>query len=263
MTNQRSKPGRGNDTPATDQAATGRHVFAQLATLPDNGDQVDDRAEQYEQDRRRREIASRVRMLERDAGEALAKGYRFQLYDVAGDRYRAEVLADVKRWSADWSAISSAGAGLVLFGPVGTGKDHLMVAAVRRLIIEAGISARLVNGRELAAECRAAIAENKPDRSIVGEYLAPDVLILSDPTPPRGDLSTYQADILYQIADGRAKRGRLTCATVNIADEREADEKLGAPTWDRLVAGAWLIECAWSSFRRPAFVKLRPERGDK
>lgn len=262
MTRTEKRPGLDNDT-----KPTAGDAFARAAVLDEPDDDRAERLAALAEQQRQRAILSRARVFERDAGEALAAGYRFATYDAAGSspdaQYRAAVLDDVKRWSADWSAISASRAGLVLFGPVGTGKDHLVFAAVRRLIFEAGISARLVNGRELAAECRSAIAENRPDSSIVSEYLTPDVLVLSDPTPPAGgSLSAYQADILYQVADGRAKRGRITCSTLNIASEQEADAKIGAPTWDRLVDGAWLIECAWSSYRRPAFIRTRESEVD-
>ena len=87
---------------------------------------------------------------------------------------------------------------------------------------------------------------------MIAELARPDVLCLSDPLPPVGALTQFQATMLYRLVDARYSRGVPTICTVNVADDAEADERMGVPTWDRLCHGAWKLHCAWPTYRRPA-----------
>jgi hypothetical protein len=65
------------------------------------------------------------------------------------------------------------------------------------------------------------------------------------------ELTTYQAGWLYRAIDRRySTRGKVTIVTVNVANDAEADKRMGAATWDRLCHGAWRVRCEWPSFRQ-------------
>jgi DNA replication protein DnaC len=59
--------------------------------------------------------------------------------------------------------------------------------------------------------------------------------------------------MLYRAVEARYAAGKPTIVTVNVANDGEADLRLGAPTWDRLCHGAGKIKCEWPSYRQPAF----------
>ena len=40
--------------------------------------------------------------------------------------------------------------------------------------------------------------------------------------------------------------------SMNVANDAEADNRMGVQTWDRLCDGAWKIKCAWPTNRTPS-----------
>lgn len=142
------------------------------------------------------------------------------------------------------------GVGLVLFGTVGSGKDHLAISVCKHAI-KAQFTAGWINGQRWFAEIRDAMDTDKTERGILGKVANPDLLVLSDPLPNAGELTAYQATWLYRLADARRAAGKPTIVTVNVADDDEADRRLGEATWDRLCDSAVKIKCNWPSYRRP------------
>lgn len=140
--------------------------------------------------------------------------------------------------------------GVVLYGPVGTGKDHLAVGIAKAACL-AGLSVRWLKGQEWFGSLRDSIDSDRSERDLF-RALACDVLVISDPLPPLGALTQYQASMLYRLVESRSSSGEVIVATINVADDAEADARLGAQTWDRLKERAWSIKCEWRSFRKPA-----------
>jgi DNA replication protein DnaC len=144
--------------------------------------------------------------------------------------------------------------GIVLFGPVGTGKDHLAVALGGRAVEKYGHRVRWLNGQDWFGQVRDAIDGDLAERTLMAEISLPDILILSDPVPPIGNLTQHQATMLYRLFEARDARGRVTWVTINVMDDKEADERLGVPTWDRICDRSWKMFCNWKSHRKPAKV---------
>lgn len=183
-----------------------------------------------------------------------------RLVSDAGDRYRDCKLAtfrcdvisqeSVVRELAEYLE-GGCCCGLVLYGPVGTGKDHLAFSVLREAI-KLGRTVRWVNGQRWFGMVRDAIDSHRAECDIIAEVTAPDLLCLCDPLPPIGMLTQHQATMLYRLVDARYARGKATIVTVNVATNEEADERMGAATWDRLCHDAWKIRCNWPSYRTPA-----------
>jgi DNA replication protein DnaC len=169
-------------------------------------------------------------------------------FDQSHDHQAAAVsqLADYCREAA---RRVGAGEGLLLFGPKGTGKDHLIVA-VARAAIRVGKSVRWQNGMDLFGDIRDAIDKGDAEREIVRRLVAPDVLYLSDPLPPVGNLTEFQGSMLFRILDGRYSRRKPTWCSVNVASGNELDGRMGAQNGDRLRDGALAIFCDWPSYRK-------------
>lgn len=184
------------------------------------------------------------------------------LLQAAGHRYREATLASFECQRPAQTAVVSAlreyietdsPAGIVLYGPVGTGKDHLAFS-VCRAAIKAGKTVRWVNGQSWFGLVRDAMDTARSEASLIAELTRCDVLCLSDPLPPVGALTQFQATMLYRLVDARYSRGVPTICTINVASDEEADERMGAATWDRLTHDAWKLHCSWPTYRKPARV---------
>lgn len=142
------------------------------------------------------------------------------------------------------------GANLLLHGPVGTGKDHMLVSAARE-VIAAGIAVHWINGRDAFGEFRDAMDSGEvTEAGLVKKLVTAPVLAISDPLPPSGALTQFQADILGRVVDGRYRAMRPTWATLNVIDREEGDARLGAQILDRLRHGSVRVLCNWASFRK-------------
>ena len=176
--------------------------------------------------------------------------------DAAVNNWRAEterqkqVRAAVVEYCLSVKSRVQCGEGMLLYGPVGTGKDHLAMGVARAACL-AGVSVKWLKGQEWFGSLRDAIDSERTEGEIF-RSLSCQMLVLSDPLPPIGPLTQYQASMLYRLIEDRYSRGGVIVATVNVASDEEADSRMGAQAWDRLKDRAWQIRCEWKSFRKPA-----------
>ena len=220
-------------------------------------------AERERVERRRRDAERQLRQAEREA-------FREAFWKVRGKRYRRctlenfraptedqrEVLATIQGYAEQLAANIEAGINLILTGPEGTGKDHLL-AALFDPAIDAGFSLKWTSGAMLWSRLRDGITDATTERSLIADYTKPDVLILSDPQSISGALSKYQQDKLYEIVDTRYNHCQAIWVTLNCANKSEADEKIGAQVVGRLRHDAVSVGCSWDSFRQSQDGKSR------
>ena len=200
-----------------------------------------------------------ARRLEAEAKRAIdeiirAAGVRYETASVNTWKATTERQHSVKAAVIDYCRSIrervEAGEGVVLYGPVGTGKDHLAVGIARAACL-ADLSCKWLKGQEWFGSLRDAIESDRTEKELF-RSLDCDVLILSDPLPPMGPLTPYQASMLYRLTEDRYSRGGVIVATVNVADDSEADSRFGAQTWDRICDRSWKVKCDWPSFRKPS-----------
>lgn len=163
---------------------------------------------------------------------------------------------------------------LVLFGPTGTGKDHL-ATSVARILFDTGNwipdsawdmetdsyliaegwptgrakSMRFTSGSHLMLNLRESMKHDTEARAIE-RYIKSDLLVLSDPdSATGGQLTEYQANCYRDIVDRRYRFSRPNIVTLNVSSRSDMDRKLTTPLVDRLLAGATMVWCDWPSYR--------------
>ena len=185
-------------------------------------------------------------------GERYAGGFRTYECNHPGQR---EVLTMCRDWAEQLST-QNASKTLVLFGPCGTGKDHLALA-VAMAAVKASLNTndpmllRVANGRDVFARLRDGMDAGDAERLTLAPLQNAGMLVLSDPCGV-GTLTPWQFDVLYRVVDARYVRCLPTIVTLNAATIDAAEQQLGFKTFDRLAHGAWLASCQWPSYRRPA-----------
>lgn len=140
------------------------------------------------------------------------------------------------------------GAGIILFGPVGTGKDHLQAAMLYKAARE-GFSGKWINGQDWYGSLRDRIKDDRAEAELLASLTKPDILAISDPLPAKRELSGWNAEMLYCLVDRRYRNLKSTWITINATDEMDADQRLTSPVFDRLRDNAHIIRCFWDSFR--------------
>ena len=195
----------------------------------------------------RDEVVRRTDQLNRKIGR------RYQ--DATLENYRTETIEQttavkiLQDYARNIRENIAAGCGIVLFGPSGTGKDHLF-AGLAKVAITRGICPMWINGVDLHALMRDAIQQDLRETSVIEPLAKAELLVLSDPLPPSGVLNDYQTATMYRLIDQRYKNMLPVWCSLNVADGNEARSRIGAATVDRLIDGTLSIECKWKSYRR-------------
>lgn len=170
--------------------------------------------------------------------------------DGAGGDAKVAAKEALFAYLSDWESNYAKGFGVTLYGPVGTGKDHL-AAAVCHHAIDCGLAVEWVDGMTLFAELRRSFDADSRDTEtrIIDRYKLAAVLCISDPLPVSGELTDFQASALLRIIDGRYNDFRPTIITVNVAGGEEARRRLTPAIHDRIRHVSLAVNCNWPSYR--------------
>lgn len=169
---------------------------------------------------------------------------RFVRYHAAQD----QALKRLGDFCGQLRGRTEAGEGLVLYGAVGTGKDHLLAALLYQAA-DHGFFCRWFSGQDLYGRVRDRMDEGLAEDGLLRELTEPAVLAVSDPTPPAGPLSNFRLEFLGRLIDRRYRALKPTWMTLNALDAADAEAKLSSPVWDRLQESAELVPCFWPSYR--------------
>jgi DNA replication protein DnaC len=216
---------------------------------------TESRAERF-QDQRERE--HQIERAERDgmfASYLASRGDRYKAcrlasYEIYHDA-QTPVVETLRAYATDMENNAADGRGIFLHGSSGTGKDHLLSAMARVAILRHGIGVEWISGQQLFGEIREAMDDESKasEASIIKRLTSPSVLILSDPAPTFGNVSSHQGNVLYRIIDERYNRRKATWVSINVSNRKEAEEKLGGPIVDRMAHDAVVLPCQWPSYR--------------
>lgn len=235
-----------------DQAAKPERPALQLPSL-----EVSDERQQAIDEMHEREARRKLEVFRRANIEAMfAAGERYRKCTL--DNYLAStpkqqrVVDHLKGYLANLDENLSLCRGVVLYGPVGTGKDHLLFALLREIVARRDdVTVCWQNGQDWFGDVRDAMDGKIPEARLMRGLTKATVAVISDPLPPVGSLGQHMATMLYRVIDDRYSANLPTFVSVNVASNAEADERMGAATWDRLCGGAYKIHCNWASHRKP------------
>ena len=141
----------------------------------------------------------------------------------------------------------TAGCGLLLFGPLGTGKSRL-IAAIINAAISRGYSAIIERVPKLLLTIRStynggAITEQQLMRGMTDA----DLLVLDDAGSEKW--TEWTEPTLYTIIDERYTHEKALLITSNL-DLAELQQKIGARAMDRILEMCDIVETRGPSYRR-------------
>ena len=203
--------------------------------------------EEREEQERLNECARNWADLMRKLGPRYADA-RLSNYEIYAD-HQGEVVEQLRVFGEEIREQTQAGRGIVLFGPSGTGKDHLLTALMRVAIFNGSFRIEWTNGTDLAGRVRDLISSHSKESEFIRTMLSPDILVISDPVSPWGRISEHLTAMLFRIIDARYRQLRPTWCSMNVATGREAEDKMGPSLVDRLRHDALAINCSWPSYR--------------
>lgn len=211
----------------------------------------------------------RYQRLRAAVGELYA-GCTLENYELYDDRQRA-VHERLTRWVENLSGSISNGQGLLLWGPIGTGKDHLICAAMWTALLIHRFDIDWVEGTRLHQRLRHLGDDWESECNIIYQYTqsflpargewekdivgAPQILAISDPIPLGRSLAPRGTDVLFSIIDQRYRKGFSTWATLNVTTVAEVEQRAPAGLIDRLRDKALMLKCDWQSMRERRAVR--------
>ncbi|MCA9565705.1 MAG: ATP-binding protein, partial [Myxococcales bacterium] len=104
--------------------------------------------------------------------------------------------------------------GLLLAGPVGTGKTHLLVAALRHITLESGIRARFIEFTHLLSDIKEGFNTGKSEAEILGPLSQIPVLGIDE--LGKGLATEWQLSVLDELISRRYNLGLTTYFTTNL-----------------------------------------------
>ncbi|MAD99515.1 MAG: DNA replication protein [Proteobacteria bacterium] len=109
--------------------------------------------------------------------------------------------------------------GIVLMGPPGTGKTHLMTGFTFQCSVILGISCVFQGFSELLSELRQGYSDGKSDVEIIEPHLRTELLIIDD--LGKGRNTDWELGILDTLISERYNRNQLIMATTNFTEKEE------------------------------------------
>lgn len=144
--------------------------------------------------------------------------------------------------------------GLLLMGPVGTGKTHLAVAALQELINSKGVSGRFADFTSLVLEIQMTFDGQGSSRDILRPLVDVELLVLDE--LGAGKATQWVMDLLYYLVNTRYLEGRISIFTTNYSDfvaapgQESLTDRVSARIRSRLFEMCRRVELRGGDYRR-------------
>jgi len=119
------------------------------------------------------------------------------------------------------------GRGLLLHGPVGTGKTHLLVAILRALTLERGFPARFVEFTHMLGDIKEGFNQGRNEAEVLGPVSRVPVLGVDE--LGKGLTTDWQISVLDEVISRRYNNGLTTYFTTNLPAAERHDAGLREP----------------------------------
>lgn len=184
------------------------------------------------------------------------EGFVLNGSDADKERQR-KVLDSVRRYVAHADERVKAGVGLLFFGSVGSGKDHLLTAITNQCII-AGHDAVHVTGMDLWRRFRSTMntSDGPTESEVMDQFHRPKILYISDPFSSKRNsevvpLTDYRNEIFFSLLDWRIEHGKPTFLSVNVKSKEQFIDACNDRIVDRAQFNALTCFFNWPSYRKP------------
>jgi DNA replication protein DnaC len=132
----------------------------------------------------------------------------------SGDMAKMDAMMGVSHWLQAFTP-GDHNRGLVLHGPVGRGKTHLLVGLLRDLVLLHGVHVRFVEFTRLLAALRAGFSEGRSGSELMNELVAVPVLGIDE--LGKGRLTDWELTVIDELISRRYNAMATTLGTTNFA----------------------------------------------
>lgn len=158
-------------------------------------------------------IFNQARLPARYANASMHDFSRLALRGTAGARHQSTTLAATQAAMRFMTTFKPGCRGLLLHGPAGSGKTHLMVATLRHLVLNLGIQVRFVEFMHLLSDLRATFDGKGRAYDVMEPLVTVPVLAIDE--LGKGRRSDWERDVLDELISKRYNARHTTLFTTN------------------------------------------------
>lgn len=133
---------------------------------------------------------------------------------IPANKLQTAVLGEITKYLDGYEA-GRENRGMVLYGEVGRGKTHLLVAMLRELVFRYGITARFVEFSHLLADLKSGFDSGRGAAELIDPLVAVDVLAIDE--LGKGRNTEFEGTVLDELVSRRYNAVRPILATTNYA----------------------------------------------
>ncbi len=113
--------------------------------------------------------------------------------------------------------------GLIFWGPVGTGKTHLVVGIFRELTLRKGVACRFVDYGNLLNDLKRAYSSHQGDAAVMLPLVDVELLVIDELGKGRG--TEWEETVLDDLISRRYNAGRVTLCTTNFSPRTDYEQR--------------------------------------